>query len=235
MRMANSAGERLKARLQQEVPRLQGRALRPLLRGRRMRHSPFDEDTHRQMAADYDYYRLATLALAVKRVESEAIPGSFAEVGVWRGDTSRLIHGLAPDRRYYLFDTFEGFPESDLEPGWGEDKRFRDTGVDRVLDRVGRSPNVVAKPGYVPATFDGLEHERFAFVLLDLDLYDPTVASLEFFYPRLEPGAFLFVHDYNNVESNWACKRALDSFLAGKGERVVETADVWGSALFRKQ
>jgi O-methyltransferase len=232
--VANTLGERLKTRLQEEVPRLQGRMLKPLLRGRRMRHAPFGDEAHGQMAADYDYYRLATLGLAVKRVESEGIAGSFAEVGVWRGDTSRLIHGLVPERRYFLFDTFEGFPESDLEPGWGEDDRFQDTSVERVRARVGPSPNVVPVPGYVPATFDGLEDERFAFVLLDLDLHDPTLASLEFFYPRLEPGAFLFVHDYNNVESNWACKRALDGFLADRPERVVEIADVWGSALVRK-
>jgi O-methyltransferase len=232
--VATTARDRLKTRLQEEVPRLQGRLLQPLLRGRRMRYAPFPADAHRRMAADYDYFRLATLALAVERVKSEQIPGAFAEVGVWRGDTSRLIHGLAPDRRYFLFDTFEGFPESDLEPGWGEDHRFRDTSVERVRERVGASANVMPVPGYVPATFAGLEEERFAFVLLDLDLHDPTLASLEFFYPRLEPGAFLLVHDYNNDESNWACKRALDGFLEDKDERVVEIADVWGTALFRK-
>jgi O-methyltransferase len=71
-------------------------------------------------------------------------------------------------------------------------------------------------------------------VLLDLDLHAPTVASLEFFYPRLAKGAYLIVHDYNSREYNGACKRALDDFLSDKPERVVDIADVWGSALVRK-
>ena len=42
------------------------------------------------------------------------------------------------------------------------------------------------------------------------------------------------MHDYNNSESDWACKRAFDAFLEGRRERIVELGDVWGSALIRK-
>jgi Macrocin-O-methyltransferase (TylF) len=103
-----------------------------------------------------------------------------------------------------------------------------------VRRRVGSSPNVVLRPGYVPDTLAGLEDERFAFVLLDLDLLEPTRASLEFFYPRLSPGGYLVMHDYNNPESDWACKRALDDFLEDRPERLVELGDMWGSALIRR-
>jgi O-methyltransferase len=207
--------------------------LRPFTRFREMRFPSFAPEVHESIATSDDYFRYATLGLAVQRLLDEAVPGAFAEVGVWRGETSRFVHRLAPDRRYYLFDTFEGFPERDL-PAGAVDERFRDTSAEAVRRRVGASPNVVLRPGYVPETLAGLEDERFAFVLLDLDLYEPTRASLEFFYPLLEPGAFLVVHDYNNSESDWACKRALDAFLDGKPERLVEIADVWGSAIVRK-
>jgi O-methyltransferase len=103
-----------------------------------------------------------------------------------------------------------------------------------VRRRVGPADNVVLRPGYVPDTLAGLEDERFAFVLLDLDLLEPTRASLEFFYPRLSPGAYLVMHDYNNAESDWACKRAMDDFLRDKPERLIELGDVWGSALIRR-
>lgn len=211
-----------------------GRNLDALLPSRRrMRFPTFDAAAHRSIAGDYDYFRYATLGLAVRRVQDERIPGAFAEVGVFRGDMSRFVHRLAPERRYYLFDTFEGFPERDLEHG-RRDERFRETSAEAVRRRVGGSPNVELRPGYVPDTLAGLEDERFAFVLLDLDLYAPSVASLEFFYPRLESGGYLVVHDYNNDESDWACKRALDEFLAERPERVIELGDVWGSALLRK-
>jgi O-methyltransferase len=219
--------------LKEALPKWRARALRPLLRDRFMRFPTFDAAAHESITDSYDYFRYATLGLAVRRLLDDRVPGSFAEVGVWRGETSRFVHSLAPDRRYHLFDTFQGFPQ-DRDPTAAGDDRFSDTSLDVVKERIGRSPNVMLRPGFVPDTLAGLEDERFAFVLLDLDLYAPTVASLEFFYPRLESGGYLIVHDYNNEESDWACKRALDTFIADKPEHVIDIGDVWGSALLRK-
>jgi O-methyltransferase len=215
------------------IPGLRGRMLRPLVRFREMRFPTFAPDLHESLAVSDDYFRYVTLGLAAQRVLDEGIPGAFAEAGVWRGETSAFLHRLAPERRLYLFDTFSGFPDRDLPPG-ATDPRFRDTSEHVVRRRVGPSPNVVLRPGYVPDTLAGLEDETFAFVLLDLDLFEPTQASLEFFHPRLSPGGYLVVHDYNNPESEWACKRALDAFLADRPERVIELGDVWGSALIRR-
>jgi O-methyltransferase len=215
------------------IPAVRGRILRPLARFREMRFPTFPADVHESIAGSDDYFRYATLGLAAQRVLDERIPGAFAEVGVWRGETSAFLHRIAPERTLYLFDTFAGFPDRDLPPGM-TDERFRDTSEEAVRRRVGPSENVVLRPGYVPDTLAGLEDETFAFVLLDLDLHAPTRASLEFFYPRLSGGGYLVMHDYNNSESNWACKRAFDEFLEGRPEQLVELGDVWGSALIRR-
>ena len=220
-------------RVRARIPEVRGRALRPLLRFREMQFPTFPSEIHEDIAVTDDYFRYTTLGLAVQRLRDEDVPGAFAEVGVWRGVTCALLHRLAPDRTLHLFDTFEGFPDRDLPPGT-EDTRFRDTSQEAVRARVGASPNVRLHPGYVPETLSAVEGERFAFVLLDLDLYDPTVAALEFFYQRLEPGGYLVMHDYNNPESDWACKRAFDGFLADRPERLVELGDTWGSALIRR-
>ncbi len=222
--------EKIRAR----VPSARGRLLRPLVRFREMRFPTFEHSLHEAIAPSDDYFRYATLGLAVQRIREEAVPGAMAEVGVWRGETSEFLHRAAPERPLYLFDTFAGFPEADLPRGT-TDERFRDTSVEAVAERVGHSPLVILKPGRVPEVLDDVADERFAFVLLDLDLYEPTRASLEFFYPRLSPGAYLVVHDYNNPESDWACKRALDEFLSGHVEQLVELGDVWGSAVVRRQ
>lgn len=226
---ADSLLQELRAR----VPAVRGKLVRPLTRHREMHFPTFDLDAHESIVTSDDYFRYATLGLALQRVLDEDIRGALAEVGVWRGETSAFLHRVAPRRRLYLFDTFEDFPEPDLPPG-SVDRRFRDTSADTVARRVGFSENVSLKPGYVPDSLRGVADERFAFVLLDLDLFDPTRASLEFFYPRLSAGGYLIVHDYNNDESGWACKRAFDVFLADKPERLVELSDVWGSALIRR-
>jgi O-methyltransferase len=199
-----------------------------------MRHPTFADRHHRAAVAEVDYFRYSTMGLAVQRVIDDDIGGALAEVGVWRGEVSRFLHALAPDRHIYLFDTFEGFPSRDLDPDRPVDMRFRDTSAAAVARHVGADPNVRVRPGRVPETFAGLEDERFAFVLLDLDLYGPTLASLRFFYPRLSPAGYLIVHDYNNPESDWGCKRALDEFTSEIPERPVELADIWGSAVLRR-
>jgi O-methyltransferase len=214
--------------------RLKRVAYRYLLAKSRMKFPTFGDDLHDTIGEKRDYFRYATLALALRRIEEEQVPGALAEVGVYRGETSEVIRRAAPGRTLYLFDTFGGFPEEDLEDWQKGDDRFRDTSLEAVRQRLGGADNVVFRPGRVPETLRGHEEERFAFVLLDLDLYEPTIQSLEFFYPRLAPGGYLAVHDYNNSESNWACKRALDTFMEGKPEAIVEIGDVCGTALIRR-
>ena len=181
-----------------------------------------------------DPARYASLALACATLEHEGIAGEFAEVGVYRGATSRFLAACAPARTLHLFDTFQGFAVHDREPENAADARFQATSEATVRRALGTAVNAVIHPGYFPATTKGLEDRQFALVLMDLDVYAPTLAGLEFFYPRLSRGGYVFVHDYNSPESNRACRRALTEFLAGKPERVIELPDTWGSAVFRK-
>lgn len=191
----------------------------------------YDQSIAQLVSAADDPVRYAAVALAVKSLHAQNIAGSLAEVGVYRGELSRLLHTLAPERDLYLFDTFAGFPASDLER---QDARFRDTSIDLVKRGLGDLNHVIFRPGYFPETAQGLENEKFAFVMLDLDLYKPTVAGMEFFYPRLVSGGYLFAHDYNSPESQRAVSRAVNEYMKGKPEKIVELPDKWGSALIRK-
>ena len=216
-----------------------------LVAGRRVRRRLFPEretlrfptygaEIARLVQDSGDPARYASLALAVKTLEQEGIAGDFAEVGVYRGATSRFLAACAPGRTLHLFDTFQGFAAHDREPENAADARFQATSEATVRRALGAAANVEIHAGYFPATTAGLEQRVFAFVLLDLDVYAPTRAGLEFFYPRLASGGYCFVHDFNSPESNRACRRALTEFLAGRPERVIELPDTWGSAVFRK-
>jgi O-methyltransferase len=56
-------------------------------------------------------------------------------------------------------------------------------------------------------------------VHLDADLYESTMAGLEFFYPRMPPGAILICHDYLSSEG---VNAAFGEFFADKPEPVIE-------------
>ncbi len=51
-------------------------------------------------------------------------------------------------------------------------------------------------PGWIPERFADVGDQSFAFVHVDVDLYEPTRNSLEFFWPRLAPGGILSCDDY---------------------------------------
>lgn len=187
-----------------------------------------------------DPARYCALGLAIRRIIKEDIQGAFAEVGVFLGASSKVIHGLAPDRPLFLFDTFEGFPEKDIK-GWESQCDVHwapgtfSSSVDRVKKNLGDTRNVHFRKGYFPDTAKGLEDEKFAFVHLDVDLYNPTLAGLEFFYPRMPRGGYIFVHDYNNPESNRGVSQAVELFFKDKIESVIELPDAGGSVVVRKR
>ena len=53
----------------------------------------------------------------------------------------------------------------------------------------------VIRKGYFPETADGVD-DIFCFVNLDFDLYQPILAGLKFFIPRMVTGGFILIDDY---------------------------------------
>lgn len=194
---------------------------------------PYITDEQRDKIVEMnDPVRYGTIFLAMDTIQKENITGDIAECGVWRGYTSKFLHELMPGRQLYLFDTFSGFDTRDSDTK--NDDRFMETSEEEVLKYIGDSRNLVVRKGYFPESAAGLEKEKFAFVMADFDKYDPTLAALEFFYTKVTPGGFIFVHDYNSPESDWACSKAVSEFLKDKPEKIISIPDTWGTGLFRK-
>jgi len=212
--------------------------------------SHFDFDRFPQFAEFFQFFsrgegkancgdlpRLYSLLLNVARVIRENIPGDIAELGVYQGNTARILAEAARSsgRRLYLFDTFAGFHSRDLR---GPDRagvpgHFGDTSLEKVKAFVG--PHGVE---YVVGRFpDSLAQQpmpqQFSIVHLDCDLHDPMLAGLTFFYPRLPPGGLLILHDYSSGHWTGACQ-AVDAFMADKPERLVLMPDKSGSAILIK-
>jgi O-methyltransferase len=182
---------------------------------------------------DLDLIRMTFLALNIGRLEARGVPGAIAELGVWRGNSAKVIHSLAPGRIFYLFDTFAGFDRNDSETALPDDAmlHFRDTSVAEVKQFLGGSANLRFCPGWFPETAAAVpDEERFAFVHLDCDLYKPMRAALAFFYPRMAVGGMIAIHDFGS--GRWpGVAQAVDEFLADKPEQLVCMPDAAGSAM----
>ena len=77
--------------------------------------------------------------------------------------------------------------------------------------------------GWIPAQFPEIADKRFCFVHIDVQLYEPTRHSIEFFYPRMNPGGIIVCDDYGFSICPGA-RRALDEFMTGRAEPIVDLA-----------
>ena len=186
---------------------------------------------------DSDLIRMLFLLANVDQVIKERVPGDIAEFGVYKGNCAKLLKRFLLDgRQLYLLDTFAEFPISDLtnnEPAKSSAGDFS-ADLDQVRSFVGTDENIHYIVGYFPDTASRIPPEaKFAFVNLDVDLYQPIKAGLEYFYPRLSRGGMVAIHDYAN--SPWpGVKNAVDEFLINKPEKLVVIPDRSGTAVFRK-
>jgi O-methyltransferase len=71
-------------------------------------------------------------------------------------------------------------------------------------------------------------------VHLDCDLYIPTRAGLEFFYPKLVTGGFLIMHDYMSLYWD-GIEKAINEFSSTSPERFIPILDKSGTIAIRKQ
>jgi O-methyltransferase len=184
-----------------------------------------------------DYIRISSLELAAEEIYRKNIPGSVAELGVYKGDFAKDINVVFPDRPFYLFDTFAGFDRRDVEweinRGYSRgDQNFSDTSVADVLAKMSYPENCRVKQGFFPETAVNVPDD-FCFVSIDTDLYEPILAGLRFFYPKLCQGGYIFVHDYNNQEYTGAAE-AVRTFCREVGCSYVPIADIGGTVIITK-
>ncbi len=133
-----------------------------------------------------EYIRLSHVDLAIDEILSRDVPGHLAEVGVYQGHMAAVLNAALPERSLYLFDTFEGFDseqekEEYSKRGLTYSRDFSDTSLERVLSRMPHPDQCKVRKGLFPATSKGLENEKFAFVSLDPDLFQPIYDGLSFF------------------------------------------------------
>ena len=119
------------------------------------------------------------------------LEGDFAECGVYKGGTAFLIahtlkNNFIQDKQLHLFDTFAGMPDIANKDSSGHKKGdFGDVSLDTVKDYLRSFPFIVFHLGLIPETFEAVKDRKFAFVHIDVDIYQTTKDCCSFFYDRM--------------------------------------------------
>lgn len=184
-----------------------------------------------------EYIRLSTLELLGHEIITKKLGGEMAELGVYKGQFAAKMNQMLPDKKLYLFDTFQGFDSKQEETdrkthGLSFSRDFSDTSIKYVLSQMPYPSNCIIKKGVFPESINGLEDE-FCLVSLDADLFEPIYNGLCWFWPRLKSGGFILVHDYNNSLFPGA-KSAVSQFAQEYHVPFVPITDQYGTAIFAK-
>lgn len=201
----------------------------------------------------YDYVRCRTLGFLAEDIQTKfsdpvcraAVEDGtlcVAELGVYRGDFASRINFLFPDCHLYLFDTFSGFAPADKEADFAANcsqaswhnkfNDFKDTDVETVLKKMPHREKCIVRQGHFPESLLPEDSAlKFAYVSIDVDLYQPMLEGLRFFYPRLAEGGAMMLHDYN-CPSFTGCHKAVIDFEKENGPlRKVPLCDTSGSLI----
>lgn len=157
------------------------------------------------------------------------LDGDTAECDVYKGRSSFLImKSLGNETRtHHIFDSFEGLSDPQAVDIPNKKNAYQWKGSDlkiseqSVRDHLSAFQQVSYHRGWIPDCFKNLKSANFIFVHIDVDLYQPTLDSLRFFYDRLRTGGMILCDDYGSTYCPGA-RKAFDEFMQDKPEPIIE-------------
>jgi hypothetical protein len=186
--------------------------------------------------------RYSIQALAAYFLHARTLPGRWAECGVFSGYSAlslcavaRSVDAAFDGTGFHLVDSFEGLgpaherdyasvrgadgAETRVPPVLGEG-HFR-TDFATVKAAFAEFPGVTFHKGWIPGVLATLPEAQWSFAHVDVDLYEPTRACLEYFLPRLVPGGVIVCDDYGSPAFPGAA-RAWDEVCEDRALPFVE-------------
>lgn len=164
-----------------------------------------------------------------------SINGEIIECGCWKGLSSYLICNYLrihnpnfQGENFVIVDSFEGLSEpsefdriTDLAVTGKEEESGQPAGafaasIDEVKHTLSEFPNITYFKGWIPSVFDSLPEATYKFVHIDVDLYEPVHASIQYFYPRLVWGGVIIFDDYGSLYWPGARKAVNEYCLTNK-------------------
>jgi O-methyltransferase len=177
---------------------------------------------------------LDNLELASK---ARSIPGDIVECGVWRGGMmAGISEKLGNDRKYWLFDSFEGLPPAKEIDGpeavsWQKDKKgenyFDNCAAEEKFAReamqLAGARNYELVRGWFKDTLPITSVERISVLRLDGDWYDSTMDCLTHLYPKVVDGGVIIIDDYYFWDG---CTKAVHDYLSHHNicDRIRQTS-----------
>jgi O-methyltransferase len=183
------------------------------------------------------HWNLSTALWAAKRART--VEGDFVELGVFKGHTTRFLADYLGfqdwPKTWFLYDTFEGIPQDQLDAGW-EDANARAYdgaySLEEVLGRFADIPNIRVVPGRVPEVLAETCPDVIAFLHVDLNNATAEIQALEALWERISPGGVILFDDFC-WSASLRQQRAETAWFEASGEQILALPT--GQGLFVKR
>jgi O-methyltransferase len=216
-------------------------ALRKLLHAQRLilaRHEPFDEAYSINGGPWLNRYTTALTMIGMNRLEQlqqlisnvirDNVPGDLIETGVWRGGATIFMRAVLKayhdtSRTVWVADSFAGLPPPDLQR-YPQDaganfhtQQHMVVSIDQVKTNFAKfgllDDQVRFLPGWFRDTLPTAPIEQLSVMRLDGDMYESTMDSLQYLYPKLSSRGYVIVDDYSVP----FCRAAVEDYRRDHG------------------
>lgn len=193
-------------------------------------------------------YHLKFLDIIIKEINEINILGDIVECGVWKGGCSMWMmicqKKYNMDRKFYLYDTFDGmtFPDSDKDAKeavdlykkiskgvyernydkWHKEKKWAFAPIEIVKKNISLTQYDERKITYVIGDVCETLNTNIPFQIsilrLDTDWYNSTKKELDVLFPLVVKNGYIIVDDYYAWKGS---RTATDEFLHLNKDKVT--------------
>jgi O-methyltransferase len=162
-------------------------------------------------------------------MRAKSLPGAFVECGVNTGIFSlavcEYIDINAIGKDFYLFDTFNGIPESQMCDEERTERVRENVAIYEECFEVAKRnfapfPRARLIRGLVPDTLPTAPIDRVCYLSIDMNIVQPEIAAMEYFWDKLVPGGVVILDDYGWKNYHLQME-AHDRFAASKGVSIL--------------
>jgi hypothetical protein len=138
----------------------------------------------------------------------------IVELGVFRGEFSKIIYEICNPSELYLVDLFDGIFTSGDKDGLNYQTVNLLDEMFSIIESFSENPNVTVVKSSTIEFLLSKEDEYFDLVYIDADhSYDGVLNDLELSYKKVKRNGFICGHDYI---SGTACANAVNNFCNSK-------------------
>jgi O-methyltransferase len=172
-----------------------------------------------------DSERIRSLIDLSLYLNSQQIEGDFVECGTYKGGAAAILSKyMGQDRHLYLYDSFEGMPETSPKDGAEAAKwvgkclgTIEDVREAMKLVSTGDEQYTIKK-GWFEQTFREQLPNKVALLHCDADWYNSVMLVLETFYPLVVEGGCVVLDDFGYWEG---CREAFYDFCVRHNEKPL--------------